>query len=167
MERKVVVVGDPPNTGGAVLANDCRATINGVSKALMGGKVRCDACKSVGRIAKAGGPYRAGLFGGEEVLEGDLVLCKCAVMPRLVALAVSSRPPLVVADDRIESLGAVRPPMREFIDLTPWLKPRERQAHSIQFEVRDRKTGELSTRTCYRICVEPNTFYIGMTDENG
>ena len=28
MERKVVVVGDPPNTGGAVLANDCRATIN-------------------------------------------------------------------------------------------------------------------------------------------
>lgn len=151
VSRKVVLVGDPPSSGGAVLPNGCRSTVNDVSKATQDSKVRCYACNSIGTIARAGGPFRPGVYGSFEVLEGDLVLCKCAVAPHLIARAVSSRPPLVMVDDRIETMGAALPPFRQFINLTPWRKARPKEAHSIQFEVTHEKTGGILRNISYRI----------------
>ena len=108
MERRAVMVGDPPSNGGAVLPGELRnATVNGIHHATVGGWVHCTACKSIGVIAKAGGPYRPSWYGFEIALEGDIVLCKCALNPVLIAKAISSGPPNVTFDDRIESLGAL------------------------------------------------------------
>lgn len=167
MERNVVLVGDPASSGGAVLPNDCRSNVNGVAKALMGGKVWCAACKSVGFIAKSGGPYRPNLWGDEEVLDGDLVICKCPAPPKLHALAVSSRPPRVYVDDRIETLGVLPPPFRKFINMRKVRRTSYGLAHSLQFELKNKATGELSANTRYRILLSTNTEYQGLTDSTG
>lgn len=167
MLRKVVLVGDPPSTGGAVLPNGCNATVNGVSKALIGGAVWCAACKSEGVIVKSGGPHRSILYGSEEALEGDLVICKCRVPPKLHALAVSSRPPLVMVDDRMETLGALPPPFRQYINMRQTRRPVHGLAHSLQFELKNQATGELLVNTPYRILSSHNTEYQGLSDSSG
>jgi len=59
MERKIVVVGDPPATGGRILPYNGREyTVRGHKAALIGGRVYCEGCNGVGVIAKAGGPKR-------------------------------------------------------------------------------------------------------------
>lgn len=78
--------------------------------ALIGGRAFCAGCSSVGYIAKAGGPYRPGFCGAEQVLEGDVVVCNCSAPP----LLVSSRQNRATCDDRcgvvdrfsIETIGA-------------------------------------------------------------
>lgn len=108
MERKAILVGDPPSGGGAVMPGGLtQATVRGVPYATIGGAVKCSACRSIGTIAKAGGPYRVQMYGFEIALENDIVLCKCPVAPTLIAKAISSGPPNVTVDDRVESLGAV------------------------------------------------------------
>lgn len=167
VDRKVVLVGDPPTSGGAVLPNGCKSYVNGVSKATQDSKVRCDACSSIGTIARAGGPFRPGVYGSHEVLEGDLVLCKCAVAPLLIAKAVSSGPPVLWVDDRIEKFGAVGPPLRQFINLTPWRAERPKEAHSIQFAVTNKTDKAALINASYRIIMDNNTEYIGITDAEG
>lgn len=71
-------------------------SINGQQKALIGGRVFCAACNTVGWIAKAGGPYRTTLCGAETALEGDVVDCQCPISPALV----SSKQDFVWCDDR-------------------------------------------------------------------
>ncbi|RFO95963.1 hypothetical protein DIC66_16185 [Rhodoferax lacus] len=112
MERKAVLVGDPPSSGGAVMPGAfTQATVKGVPYATIGGAVHCVACKSIGTIAKAGGPYRLPMYGFEMALENDIVLCKCQVPPKLVAKTISSGTPKVTVDDRMESLGVVPSPV--------------------------------------------------------
>jgi len=167
MLRKVVVVGDPPSSGGAVLPNDCRSSINDVAKAWIGGKVWCEACQSVGLITKAGGPYRPMAYGGEEVLEGDLVLCQCPVAPKLIAKAVSSAPPLVIVDDRVESLGALPPPFRQFCNFSGVRCAPHDLPHEISFTVLDERNREPKAHMRYLISLSNNVEYIGVTDSNG
>lgn len=167
MLRKVVVVGDPPSSGGAVLPNNCRSSINDVAKAWIGGKVWCEACKSEGLIAKAGGPYRPMAYGGEEVLEGDLVLCQCPVAPKLIAKAVSSGPPMVTVDDRIESLGALPPPFRQFCNFSGVRCSPHDLPHTIQFQVIDEESGKPVPHTRYLLVLSNNTEVIGITDAKG
>lgn len=71
-------------------------SINGQQKALIGGRVFCAACNTVGWIAKAGGPYRTTICGAETALEGDVVDCQCPISPALV----SSKQNLSWCDDR-------------------------------------------------------------------
>ena len=87
MDRKYIVVGDAPACGGTVLPFVCRPTdtIDGCQKALVGGRVFCAVCNSVGFIAKAGGLYRPTLCGAELALEGDMVECQCPVPSLLVS----------------------------------------------------------------------------------
>ena len=87
MYRNIIVVGDEPVCGGTVLSYESYpvSTIDGHRVALVGGRVFCEACKTIGFIAKAGGPYRPTLCGAEQVLEGDVVVCKCPVPPPLVS----------------------------------------------------------------------------------
>ena len=88
MMRKMVVVGDPPAPGGAVLPYSSRGyTLHGHQAALIGGRAYCEGCNSVGIIAKAGGPRRMG-FISEVALEGDVVMCHCPVPPPLIATLV-------------------------------------------------------------------------------
>lgn len=103
MLRKIVVVGDPPTTGGEILPNG-NSTFSvgdaGHKAALIGGQVQCLGCKSVGIIAKAGGPRRM-QFMGEVALENDIVICKCPVHPKLVANLHQT----MMYDDGATSLG--------------------------------------------------------------
>lgn len=111
MERTAVLVGDPPSSGGKVLQGPfTQVTVKGAPYATIGGDVQCAACNSVGVIAKAGGPYRAQMYGFEMALENDIVLCKCATPPKLIAKALAGGSPNVWVDDRLESLGAVPEP---------------------------------------------------------
>ena len=86
MLRKIVVVGDKPSSGGAILPdkNAIFTLGDGHKAALIGGPVKCDGCKSTGEIAKAGGPRRIN-FMGEVALENDIVICKCPQSPTLIA----------------------------------------------------------------------------------
>ncbi|MDM0075663.1 M35 family metallo-endopeptidase [Variovorax sp. J2P1-59] len=85
MERKFIVVGDPPAPGGCALPHAGRKfTIHGHQVALIGGRVHCEGCNSVGVIAKAGGPRRM-QFISEVALEGDVVLCHCPTPQALIA----------------------------------------------------------------------------------
>ena len=56
--------------------------MNGHLIALVGGRAFCAGCGSIGFIAKAGGLYRPGFCGAEQVLEGDVVVCGCPVPHR-------------------------------------------------------------------------------------
>lgn len=86
MMRKVIVVGDPPASGGAVLPyGGHMSDVFGHRLALIGGRAYCEGCNSVGIIAKAGGPRRGCFHGAEMALEGDVVVCHCPVPPPLVS----------------------------------------------------------------------------------
>ncbi|WP_162845222.1 PAAR domain-containing protein [Hydromonas duriensis] len=86
--RKHIAVGDPPTTGGAVLPYDGASNkMNGNQVALIGGKVKCEACGKIGVIAKAGGPRRCGAGNGNEMaLEGDLCICDCHPPPPIMSV---------------------------------------------------------------------------------
>ena len=103
-----MVVGDESNSGGAILP-DKNATFtlgDGLHKAaLIGGPVKCDGCKSTGKIAKAGGPRRMN-FMGEVALENDIVICKCPQPPTLVAALNHT----ITYDDVGEAAPAPLPP---------------------------------------------------------
>lgn len=86
MMRKLIVVGDSPTQGGAVLPYaGPMSDVFGHRLALIGGRTYCEGCNSVGIIAKAGGPRRGWFHGVEIALEGDVVVCHCPVPPPLVS----------------------------------------------------------------------------------
>ena len=85
MERKILVVGDPPVPGGRILPySGPMFDLHGHRVALIGGRAYCEGCNSVGIIAKAGGSRRP-RFISEAALEGDVVVCHCPVPQPLVA----------------------------------------------------------------------------------
>lgn len=88
MKRRIAVVGDTLTNGGHILDYEQAHgfTFHGHKAALIGNDAYCDACKSTGRIAMAGGPYRRSFDTARKVaLDGDLVLCKCPKLPRIAA----------------------------------------------------------------------------------
>lgn len=90
MERKFVVVGDPPASGGRVLPyGGPLFEIHGHRVALIGGRAWCEGCHSVGIIAKAGGLRRL-RFISEAALEGDVVICHCPVPQPLLSVLQST-----------------------------------------------------------------------------
>lgn len=85
MNRRFACVGDTLERGGQVLpCAGSKNLIRGHQVALIGGQALCKACKSVGTIAKAGGPRRMN-FMGEVALDGDIVLCGCSNPARILA----------------------------------------------------------------------------------
>jgi hypothetical protein len=105
MMRRIAVVGDKLERGGEVLPYDGRGFTFGDAGhqvALIGGFAYCEACKSTGAIAKAGGPKRIE-FMGETAADGDVVLCNCATPPRIVATLAGDS----WCDDLAETMGVV------------------------------------------------------------
>lgn len=85
MLRKLIVVGDPPATGGHVLPYEgVHHTVQNHQVALIGGRAYCEGCNSVGFIAKAVGPRRM-QFISEVAPEGDVIQCHCPTPPPLVS----------------------------------------------------------------------------------
>jgi hypothetical protein len=108
MLRRIACVGDKLERGGEILAysGPVFALGNaGHQVALIGKTAFCQACKSTGTIAKAGGPKRLN-FMGETAADGDIVLCRCSTPPKIVA-ALSGES---WCDDDIETKGACEPP---------------------------------------------------------
>lgn len=102
MDRKVLVVGDPPAPGGRVLPYDGpMLDMFGHRAALIGGRAYCEGCNSVGIIAKAGGPRRP-QFISEVALEGDVVVCHCPVPQPLLSVLQQSA---VYDDDAAHATG--------------------------------------------------------------
>lgn len=92
MMRRIAVVGDALQDGGAILPYSgpaCSFGDAGHQAALIGGQAYCEACKSVGAIVKAGGPRRIQFMSGV-ALDGDKVLCKCPRPQRIVAVLAGS-----------------------------------------------------------------------------
>ncbi|MFM0732409.1 PAAR domain-containing protein [Paraburkholderia sediminicola] len=105
MMRLVLCAGDQPETGGYIepMAVGVPSSIMGHPVAFIGGAAFCNACSSVGVIAKAGGPRRRKHCGTEIALEGDILLCKCPTPPRMVAATQS----ISRHNDMAESMGTV------------------------------------------------------------
>lgn len=160
MKRRIAVVGDELSRSGHVLPYDQSHgfTFHGHMTALIGGEAYCESCKSIGFIAKAGGPYRI-KYGTtrEAALDGDIVLCACATPPRIVAsLAGESW-----CEDRDEghSRGA-NPSVAQ--SASAGSAPKR---YDEQFMLRDAKGSPLAD-TYYTIALQ-GTLVRGVTDSSG
>ncbi|MFM0243147.1 PAAR domain-containing protein [Paraburkholderia phytofirmans] len=105
MMRRIAVVGDRLERGGEILPYAGPVFTMGDAGrqvALIGGTAYCEACKSAGTIAKAGGPRRID-FMGETAADRDIVLCKCPSPPHILATLSGES----WCDDMAESLGEV------------------------------------------------------------
>ncbi|TDR27729.1 PAAR motif-containing protein [Hydromonas duriensis] len=145
--RKQIVVGDPPSTGGAVLPYDGpENTLHGHQVALIGGKVKCEACGKIGVIAKAGGPRRFGAGNGNQMaLEGDLCICACHPPPPMLSVLHHTSS----YDD--DAYG--NPALAPFYDE--------------QIRAVDEKTGQVLDGVAYYIKSSTGKVYKGYTDEFG
>ena len=86
MMRLLLCVGDEPQTGGYTVNSNTRPFgVSGHPAAIIGGHAYCNACKSMGLIAKAGGPRRINHTPHEIALDGDILLCKCPEPPHMIA----------------------------------------------------------------------------------
>ena len=157
MMRRIAVVGDKLEKGGAILSYVGPVfTIGdeGYQVALVGGWAYCEACKSTGAIAKAGGPRRI-KFMGETAADDDIVLCQCASPSRIVASLSGDS----WCDDMVEELGMVT---------TGDVDARSSAAMSFdeQFLIRDTNGNSLSGMH-YTIKVPSGVLWHGITDSEG
>ena len=86
----------------AYRGHDSRLATLAIRLLLIGGPAFCEACGSTGQIAKAGGPKRIA-FMGETAADGDIVLCRCATPPRIIAVLSGNS----WCDDEAETEGVV------------------------------------------------------------
>ncbi|WP_230380776.1 PAAR domain-containing protein [Burkholderia ubonensis] len=103
MLRRVACVGDRLERGGEILPYSGPVFTFGDAGrqvALIGKTAFCEACKSTGIIAKAGGPKRLN-FMGETAADGDIVLCRCVTPPKIVAEHSGES----WCDDEVETCG--------------------------------------------------------------
>jgi uncharacterized Zn-binding protein involved in type VI secretion len=104
MMRLLLCVGDEPQTGGYTVNSETRPFgVSGHPAAIIGGHAYCNACKSMGVIAKAGGPRRINHTPHEIALDGDILLCKCPEPPRMAARMQST----FRHEDMSDALGTV------------------------------------------------------------
>ncbi|EYS94108.1 hypothetical protein CF68_24970 [Cupriavidus sp. SK-4] len=159
MMRRIAVVGDALKNGGKILpcsGRTCTFGDAGNQAALIGGQAYCEACKSVGTIAKAGGPRRMNIM-GEVALDRDVVLCKCPTPQRIVAtLAGNAWYEDMGGGDGMSA--AVSPAQSIFAASNP--------RYDQQIQVVDQHTGQPLARLRYRLTGEAGTFN-GRTDGNG
>ncbi|ABI86619.1 PAAR domain-containing protein [Burkholderia ambifaria] len=103
MNRRIAVVGDSLSSGGTIQPySGPPFLVHGHQAALIGGSAYCTTCKSIGIIAKAGGPYRL-KFQGEVALDQDIVLCGCSMPPRIMASLAGE----ALCSDGLKGLGEV------------------------------------------------------------
>jgi hypothetical protein len=86
MMRRLAVVGDKLTNDGEICSYDGpRFLVGGHQAALIGGEAYCPVCKTIGYIAKDGGPRRMNFFINEIAAHDDVVICGCSTPPRIYA----------------------------------------------------------------------------------
>jgi hypothetical protein len=106
MLRRIAVVGDKLDNDGEISSyNGMIFTFGGAGRqaALIDGEAYCPVCKTIGYIAKDGGPRRMTLGISEIALDQDLVICRCPEHPRIFAQLAGE----AWYDDLSETLGLV------------------------------------------------------------
>ena len=158
MMRRIAVVGDQLDTGGQIAPYSgpiCAWGNGGRQVALIGGSAYCEACNSIGTIAKSGGPRRIN-FMGETAADGDIVLCNCATPPRIVAkLAGESW-----CDDMAEEYEARKAAEARRVAM------RETATYDEQYTLAD-SHGRPLAGVRYRVRVNAETVLSGVTDARG
>ncbi len=160
MMRLLLCMGDQPETGGTIEPYSAPPFhIREHQAAHIGALVHCNACNSSGPIAKAGGPRRHWHHSMEVAHEGDIVLCKCAQPPRMIATTQST----FRNDDMIESMGDVSEHKPE----SPSESGQRTLPFDQQFTLRDRATQKPLGRVSYVITKPSGETFAGVTDNNG
>ncbi|AMH43378.1 PAAR domain-containing protein [Burkholderia sp. PAMC 26561] len=159
MMRLLLCIGDEPETGGFIdPASGGSFSIRGHQVALIGASAYCNACNSTGSIVKAGGPRRPWHRGVEVAHDGDIVLCKCAKPPRMIATMQSTS----TNDDMIESRGEVDDYRTGHVHLG------DGPGHFDQaFTLKDRYTGQPLAGVRYRVQSATGVIHDGITDAAG
>lgn len=157
MMRRVAVVGDQLSTGGQIDHYEgplCAWGDGGRQVALIGGLAYCEACRSTGVIAKAGGPRRIN-FMGETAADGDIVLCKCATPPHIVAkLAGESW----CDDEDYSAVARATSGLQSVAD--------QSVTYDEQYTLKDSQRRPLAG-VRYRVCIGSNIVASGVTDTSG
>ncbi|WP_341316679.1 PAAR domain-containing protein [Paraburkholderia sp. IMGN_8] len=167
MMRRIAVVGDKLETGGQILPYSGPVFTMGDAGhqvALIGGTAWCEACKSTGVIAMAGGPRRID-FMGQTAADRDIVHCKCATPPQIVALLSGES----WCDDMAEAMGVVTPEATGHGLTTaraPGIEPRLIGRYDDRFIVRN-SNGQALARIPYAVQRKNGIFEYGETDVDG
>jgi hypothetical protein len=167
MMRRIAVVGDKLKTGGEILSYSGPVfTIGdaGHPVALIGGTAWCEACKSTGVIAKAGGPRRIH-FMGETAVDRDIVLCKCSTPPQIVAMLSGDS----WCDDMAETMGVSTSEATRYgvtVAEASGIAPPVIGQYNDHFILRNAK-GQALTHAAYAVERKSGVFEYGETDSNG
>lgn len=167
MMRRIAVVGDKLETGGEILPYSGPGfTIGdaGHQVALIGGTAWCEACKSTGVIAKAGGPRRID-FMGETAADRDIVLCKCPTPPQIVATLSGDS----WCDDMVETIGVATPEATRYgvtVAGASRITPPVAGQYDERFVLRN-SNGQPLTNTAYAVQRKNGIFEYGETDGSG
>jgi hypothetical protein len=104
MMRRIAVVGDKLDNDGEICSYEGpQFLVHGHQAALIGGEAYCPVCKTIGYIAKDGGPRRMSFFISEIAAHDDVVVCSCPEYPRIFAMLAGE----AWYDDMAETLGSV------------------------------------------------------------
>ncbi|WP_370469605.1 PAAR domain-containing protein [Caballeronia sp. SBC2] len=157
--RLLLCVGDEPETGGTIEPYSGPSyLIRGHQVALIGASVHCNACNSDGPIVKAGGPRRPWHHGVEVAHEGDIVLCKCARPPRMIALMQNSSHNDDMAESLVDVSDCHQAPAQPGAGLVPFDQG---------FVLMDRHTRRPLARVRYRVRSSSGVISNGVTDGSG
>lgn len=169
MLRRIACVGDKLERGGEILAYSGPVFTFGDAHqvALIGKTAFCQACKSTGTIAKAGGPTRLN-FMGETAADGDIVLCRCPTPPKIVAVISGES----WCDDDVETKGACDAPASGAMGAAAFAGPISDAASSAFNEFNDRyvlrdQRGEPVGGAAYAMERENGEFEYGVSDQQG
>lgn len=75
MGKRVALVGDFTSTGGKILTGDQRMTFSGMPAALLGDKVSCPKCQTIGTIIEGASNWN--VHGKPVAYDGCVVSCAC------------------------------------------------------------------------------------------
>ncbi|MEC5404352.1 PAAR domain-containing protein [Paraburkholderia sp. MPAMCS5] len=159
MMRLILCVGDEPETGGRIEPSPVPPfKFYGHPATYIGAHAYCFACRSVGVIAKTGGPRRMKHLGHEIALDGDTLLCKCPRHPRMIAAMQSN----ARHDDMAETMGVVTPGET---GANNWMVGGSR--FDEQFTLRDQTSHKPLSGVAYRIRAASGATFTGVTDDSG
>jgi len=161
MKRRIAAVHDRLTSGGFVLPDEQTTdfVFEGHAAALIGGEAYCVKCESRGLICPSGGDQRLGCGPGRQTaLDGDLVLCKCATKPRIIALLAGEswcedgyQPSYSEAPSAAQSAAVSELP----------------SIHDEQFTLLDAETKRPLRNVRYRVRGSSAVLAEGVTDEEG
>ncbi|SAK88682.1 hypothetical protein AWB75_06076 [Caballeronia catudaia] len=168
MMRRIAVVGDKLDNDGEVCSYEGpQFLVHGHQAALIGGAAYCPVCKTIGYIAKDGGPRRMNFFISEIAAHDDVVVCGCSEHPRIFATLAGE----AWYDDMAESLGVIKSRSAANSGNSAATTEPAKQAgsegkHTSWFYVQDSVTGEPLRNQDYvaRVVSVEQT---GKTDANG